>query len=108
MMMHRSTTGSRTAKRVLVSLAASACLIVGSPFVGVSSAATGGVHKPVSATFGDCKNNNSGKHNGYDCPWLNGASSSGELLIPIRQQRIDEFGEPAAELSHAATPSRDP
>jgi hypothetical protein len=55
------------AKRVIVSLAASACLIVGSPFVGVSSAATG-AHKPVSASFGDCKNNNSGKHNGYDCP----------------------------------------
>jgi hypothetical protein len=69
MMMHRSTTGSRTAKRVLVSLAASACLIVGSPFVGVSSAASGpGAHKPVSASFGDCKNNNNGKHNGYDCP----------------------------------------
>jgi hypothetical protein len=69
MMMHRSTTGSRRANRVLVSLAASACLIVGSPFVGVSSAATGGgAHKPVSATFGDCKNDNSGKHNGYDCP----------------------------------------
>jgi hypothetical protein len=50
-----------------VSLAASACLIVGSPFVGVSSAATG-AHKPVSASFGDCKNNNNGKHNGYDCP----------------------------------------
>jgi hypothetical protein len=69
MKMHRSTTGSRRANRVLVSLAASACLIVGSPFVGVSSAATGGgLHKPVSASFGDCKNNNSGKHNGYDCP----------------------------------------
>src|SRR2546423_696529 len=69
MMMHRSTTGSRRANRVLVSLAASACLIVGSPFVGVSSAATGGgAHKPVSASFGDCKNSNSGKHNGYDCP----------------------------------------
>ena len=66
-MMHRSTTGSRRATRVLVSLAASACLIVGSPFVGVSSAATG-AHKPVSASFGDCKNDNSGKHNGYDCP----------------------------------------
>jgi hypothetical protein len=52
-----------------VSLAASACLIVGSPFVGVSSAASGsGAHKPVSATFGDCKNDNNGKHNGYDCP----------------------------------------
>ena len=69
MMMHRSTTGSRRANRVLVSLAATACLIVGSPFVGVSSAATGaGAHKPVSASFGDCKNNNNGKHNGYDCP----------------------------------------
>ena len=68
-MMHRSTTGSRRAKRVLVSLAASACLIVGSPFVGVSSAASGGgAHNPVSATHGDCKNSNSGKHNGYDCP----------------------------------------
>jgi hypothetical protein len=22
----------------------------------------------VSASFGDCKNNNNGKHNGYDCP----------------------------------------
>ena len=68
MMMQRSI-GSRRAKRVFVSLAASACLIAGSPFVGVSSAANGpGAHKPVSASFGDCKNNNSGKHNGYDCP----------------------------------------
>jgi hypothetical protein len=66
MMMHRSI-GSRRAKRVFVSLAASACLIAGSPFVGVSSAATG-AHKPVSASFGDCKNTNNGKHNGYDCP----------------------------------------
>jgi hypothetical protein len=24
----------------------------------------------VSATFGDCKNHNSGLHNGYDCPTL--------------------------------------
>jgi hypothetical protein len=22
----------------------------------------------VSANFGDCKNDNRGKHNGYDCP----------------------------------------
>ena len=66
MMMHRSM-GSRRAKRVFVSLAASACLIAGSPFVGVSSAATG-AHKPVSASFGDCKNTNNGKHQGYDCP----------------------------------------
>ena len=67
-MMHRSM-GSRRAKRVFVSLAASACLIAGSPFVGVSSAASGnGAHKPVSASFGDCKHTNNGKHNGYDCP----------------------------------------
>jgi hypothetical protein len=66
MKMHRYI-GSRRAKRVFVSLAASACLIAGSPFVGVSSAASG-AHKPVSASFGDCKNTNNGKHNGYDCP----------------------------------------
>jgi hypothetical protein len=66
MKMHRSI-GSRRAKRVFVSLAASACLIAGSPFVGVSSAASG-AHKPVSATHGDCKNDNNGKHNGYNCP----------------------------------------
>ena len=75
-MMNRSTTGGRTAKRVLVSLAASACLIVGSPVVGVSSAATG-AHKPVSATHGDCKNDNRGKHNGYDCPTASDTGTGG-------------------------------
>jgi hypothetical protein len=65
-MMHRSNSGSRTAKRVVMSLLASACLIVGSPVI--SSASAGGAHKPVSATHGDCKNDNRGKHNGYDCP----------------------------------------
>jgi hypothetical protein len=84
-MMNRSTTGGRTAKRVLVSLAASACLIVGSPVVGVSSAATGGAHKPVSATHGDCKNDNRGKHNGYDCPTASdngtdGTTDSGPIV----------------------------
>ena len=77
-MMHRSTTGGRTAKRVLVSLAASACLIVGSPVVGVSSAATGGgAHKAVSADHGDCKNDNRGKHNGYDCPTASNTGTGG-------------------------------
>jgi hypothetical protein len=66
MMKHRSTSGRRGTQRVLLSLLASACLIVGSP-VAVSSAASG-AHKPVSATHGDCKNDNKGKHNGYDCP----------------------------------------
>jgi hypothetical protein len=68
-MTHRSTAGSRTAKRVLLSLLASVCLIVGSPVVGASSASSGGgAHKAVSADHGDCKNDNSGKHSGYDCP----------------------------------------
>jgi hypothetical protein len=68
-MTHRSTAGSRNAKRVLLSLLASVCLIVGSPVVGASSASSGGgAHKAVSADHGDCKNDNSGKHNGYDCP----------------------------------------
>jgi hypothetical protein len=50
-------------------------LIVGSPVIATSSAA--GAHKPVSATQGDCKNNNAGKHNGYDCPTDNG----GDILV---------------------------
>ena len=66
MMMHRLNAG-RPAKRVLLSLLASVCLLVSSPVVGVSSAASG-AHKPVSATHGDCKNDNKGKHNGYNCP----------------------------------------
>jgi hypothetical protein len=57
-MTHRS-------KRVFATLAASALLVVGAP-VAVSSAA--GLHRPVGAGFGDCKNDNSGQHNGYDCP----------------------------------------
>jgi hypothetical protein len=69
-MMNRSTAGSRTAKRVFVSLIASACLILGSPVVATGSAASPGAHKSVGAGFGDCKNDNAGKHNGFDCPVL--------------------------------------
>lgn len=67
-MIHRSTAGSRTAKRVTASLLVSAFLIVGSPVAASSAAGGGGAHRSVSATFGDCKNDNSGKHNGFDCP----------------------------------------
>jgi hypothetical protein len=63
-------------KRVTSCLLASAFLIAGSPVVGTSSAAGGGVHKPVSATFGDCKNTNKGVHNGYDCP-----TDSGDVFL---------------------------
>jgi hypothetical protein len=81
-MMHRSTVGSRTAKRVLLSLVASACLIVGSPVVGASSASTGGgVHKAVTANFGDCKNDNRGNHNGYDCPTV--ADPGPVVTVPV-------------------------
>jgi hypothetical protein len=71
LMMDGSYAGNRNAKRVLLSLLASACLIVGSP-VAASSAAAGGAQKPVSATHGDCKNDNAGKHKGYVCPSDNG------------------------------------
>jgi hypothetical protein len=75
-MTHRVTATSRPAKRVFVSLVASAMLIVGSPVVATSSAA--GAHKPVSANHGDCKNDNRGKHNGYNCPTDSGG---GGLVI---------------------------
>jgi hypothetical protein len=75
-MMHRS---KRSAKRVVLSLVASALLIVGSPVMATSSAASAGAHKPVSASHGDCKNDNAGKHNGFDCPSVDG-SDGGEGL----------------------------
>ena len=71
-MMHMNE--GRTAKRVVLSLLASVCLIVGSP-VAASSAAAGGAQKPVSATHGDCKNDNAGKHKGYVCPTDNGGDN---------------------------------
>jgi hypothetical protein len=41
-----------------------------------SSASTGnGHHRSVPASFGDCKNDNSGVHNGYDCPVTGGGES---------------------------------
>ena len=63
-------------KRVLLSLLAAACLVVGSP-VAAANAASGGAQKPVSATHGDCKNDNAGKHKGYVCPSDNGDDSTG-------------------------------
>jgi hypothetical protein len=71
-MMHNSNAGSRNAKRVALGLLASVCLIVGSPVGAASASNAGGAQKPVSATHGDCKNDNAGKHNGYVCPSDNG------------------------------------
>jgi hypothetical protein len=76
-MTHRSIAGSRTTKRVFSSLLVSAFLIVGSPVVATGSAASPGAHKSVSATHGDCKNDNAGKHNGYDCPSSSTGDNSG-------------------------------
>ena len=76
-MMHRYTAGSRAGRRVVLSLVASVCLIVGSP-VAASSASAGGAQKPVSATHGDCKNDNRGKHKGYVCPTPDDGGSGGD------------------------------
>ena len=82
-MNHRTNAGSRRVKRVVLSLLASACLIAGSPVVAVGSAATGGgAHKAVGADHGDCKNDNRGKHNGYDCPSNDsGGDTGGEVTF---------------------------
>jgi hypothetical protein len=82
-MTHRSTAGSRNVKRVISALVASAFLIVGSPVVAASSADAGGAHKPVSASHGDCKNDNAGKHNGYDCPTDNGGGDGGTTDVSV-------------------------
>jgi hypothetical protein len=67
-MTHRSRTGRRFSKRTALALVAGALMSLGSPVVAASSAAEQhGRHRPVPATFGDCKNANSGVHNGYDC-----------------------------------------
>ncbi|HZU39566.1 MAG TPA: hypothetical protein VE992_00870 [Solirubrobacteraceae bacterium] len=68
-MSNSSFAGIASRKRFALALAAGAFLYVGSPMVAVSSAAeSGGAQRPVSATFGDCKNDNAGLHLGYVCP----------------------------------------
>lgn len=80
-MIHYSTTRSRVAKRVTACLLASAFLIVGSPVAASSAASGGGASRSVSATFGDCKNDNSGKHNGYDCPQSSGSGTTTDVIL---------------------------
>ena len=55
-----------TLKRITLVLA-TAMLFGGSPLVATSAAEAGGAHKPRPATFGDCKHENAGVHNGYVC-----------------------------------------
>jgi hypothetical protein len=66
-----------------MALLASVSLFAASPVVGASSAASGGgAHKAVSADHGDCKNDNRGKHNGYDCPTADsGGDTSGDPIV---------------------------
>jgi hypothetical protein len=68
-MTHRSTAGNRLSRRMVLAVVAGALMTVGSPVIATSSASEGnGLHREVQAGFGDCKNHNSGLHNGYVCP----------------------------------------
>lgn len=59
--------GRRRALRGLLALGA-AMLSFASPLAATSLASNaGGADKARPATFGDCKNENAGVHNGYDC-----------------------------------------
>src|SRR5579859_7274110 len=60
-MNRRSTARDRISARMALALAACAVTYVGSPAIAVSSAwNAGGARQPAPATFGDCKNSNSG------------------------------------------------
>ncbi len=82
-MTHRSTAGHRLSRRLALAFVAAAMMIVGSPAIAASSASEGnGAHRQVSAGFGDCKNSNAGKHNGYDCTKAD-AEAEAEAEAPI-------------------------
>jgi hypothetical protein len=71
-MSHRSYAAIQPRKLALA-LLAGAVFCLGSPPVAVSSASNaGGAERPVSAGFGDCKNDNSGLHLGYVCETTDG------------------------------------
>ena len=76
-MSHRSFAFT-SPKRIAVTLVVGALFSAGSPLVAISSASSaGGANKPVSATAGNCKNDNPGKHLGYTCP----SSTTGTGLL---------------------------
>jgi hypothetical protein len=68
-MTHRSNAGNRFSKRVALALAlvVSALMTVGSPAMASSAFVWVGSDRVAQHSFGDCKNENSGLHNGYDC-----------------------------------------
>ena len=77
--MKKQGSTARRGQRIFLSLLATSCLVVGSPVVASSVAKQGGAGKAVSATHGDCKNDNRGKHKGYVCPSDNGGG--GETVV---------------------------
>ncbi len=68
-MTHRSKAGTRFSKRVALALAlvVSALMTVGSPAMASSAFEWVGEYRIAPHSFGDCKNENSGSHNGYYC-----------------------------------------
>ncbi len=70
-MTTRSTAISRFHRRTALAVMAGVMMSMSAvaPAMAASSASEGrGLHREVPASFGDCKNENSGVHNGYDCP----------------------------------------
>lgn len=65
--MKLRTPGGRRARLSGLLALLTAVVALGSPWVANSPAQTGGADKPRPVTFGDCKNQNAGLHNGYDC-----------------------------------------
>ena len=68
---------ARRGKRAILSLLAASCLVFGSPVGAAVAADSSGAQKPVSASHGDCKNDNAGKHKGYVCPTAPGGGETG-------------------------------
>jgi|HubBroStandDraft_6_1064221.scaffolds.fasta_scaffold2462413_1 hypothetical protein len=66
---------SRTIAAIMLTMLAS----LASPWVTTGAAQAGGADKPRPATFGDCKNENAGVHNGYDCE----PAPEGEIELPF-------------------------
>ncbi len=68
-MTHRSKAGNRFSKRIALALAlvVSALMTVGFPAMASSAFVWVGSYRVVPHSFGDCKNENSGLHNGYVC-----------------------------------------
>jgi hypothetical protein len=80
-MSNRSSRGTAPSKRIALAFAVTAFISAGSPVVAISSASTaGGAQRQVTSTFGDCKNDNSGKHYGYVCPDPTSGSGGGIVV----------------------------